>query len=632
MIETGKLVGCLSAVGVVVAASVVIAGAPSLVATAGSSSVPVVGPVSSQEFQCPQVILDRIGRDGFESIDDAHKAMLINLSQGAHEDLIAPCFDEGTNESTIAAFEAVFERLNPDRYNQTSRWSNNVASGSAGIYGDPCTLTYSYVPDGTYIPSGVGEAAANSNLFAFLNGIYGAPATWQAIYDSVFDRWEELSGVNYVYEPIDDGANMFGAAGVLGVRGDLRFSGKLIDGNSGILAYNYFPNTGDMVIDTADNFFSNTTQTSRRLRNVLSHEHGHGMGQLHVCPVQQTKLMEPFVSTAYDGPRHDDIRNAHRFYGDINEPDNSAGAATSLGALSIPSSMTLGPVPSPSVANGSLISIDANGEQDYFRFTVSGASEVTVSVTPIGLSYLDDTQAGNGSCNSSTSIDSLVQADLAVELLDTDGASVLGTADSQPIGVSESLISVALPVAGEYYIRVYETGSVVETQLYHMTVAIDEPTTGACCIAGSCSDLTESDCATAGGAYEGDGTDCGSVSCIPVGACCFTCILPVSAPCPTANSGGPSCVELEEAACLALNGLYAGDDTLCIDSPAPCQCPGDLNGDGATNAADFTILAGQFGQGTPDCRSRAQGDLNCDGVVNASDFTILAGNFGCSPI
>src|SRR5690606_5057611 len=147
MIESGRLEGSLSAVGVVVAASVVIAGAPTPVASTGSPATSNVGPLSSQDFQCPQVILDRIGRDGFESIDDVHKAMLINLAEGAHEDLIAPCFVPGTNENTVAAFEAVFVRLNPDRYNQTSRWSGNVASGSAGNYGSPCTLTYSYVPD-----------------------------------------------------------------------------------------------------------------------------------------------------------------------------------------------------------------------------------------------------------------------------------------------------------------------------------------------------------------------------------------------------------------------------------------------------------------------------------------------------
>jgi hypothetical protein len=64
---------------------------------------------------------------------------------------------------------------------------------------------------------------------------------------------------------------------------------------------------------------------------------------------------------------------------------------------------------------------------------------------------------------------------------------------------------------------------------------------------------------------------------------------------------------------------------ICTIPPA---CPGDINGDGNTNAADFTILAGNFGAGpgaTP-----AQGDLTGDGFVNAADFTILAGGFGCT--
>ena len=61
--------------------------------------------------------------------------------------------------------------------------------------------------------------------------------------------------------------------------------------------------------------------------------------------------------------------------------------------------------------------------------------------------------------------------------------------------------------------------------------------------------------------------------------------------------------------------------------PAPA-CAGDINGDGFTNAADFTILAGNFGSAvTPN----TGGDLNGDGLVNAGDFVILAGDFGCAP-
>ena len=62
---------------------------------------------------------------------------------------------------------------------------------------------------------------------------------------------------------------------------------------------------------------------------------------------------------------------------------------------------------------------------------------------------------------------------------------------------------------------------------------------------------------------------------------------------------------------------------------APAVCPGDINGDGQTNAADFVILAGNYGAAVP---VNTSGDLNGDGNVNASDFTILAGSFGCEVV
>ena len=60
-------------------------------------------------------------------------------------------------------------------------------------------------------------------------------------------------------------------------------------------------------------------------------------------------------------------------------------------------------------------------------------------------------------------------------------------------------------------------------------------------------------------------------------------------------------------------------------TPVPA-CAGDVNGDGVTNAADFTVLAGNFGSAVP---PNTGGDLNGDGLVNAADFVILAGDFGC---
>jgi hypothetical protein len=66
------------------------------------------------------------------------------------------------------------------------------------------------------------------------------------------------------------------------------------------------------------------------------------------------------------------------------------------------------------------------------------------------------------------------------------------------------------------------------------------------------------------------------------------------------------------------------DDVRLDATPNPV-CP-DVNGDGVTNASDFTVLAGNFGSAVP---VNTAGDLNGDGVVNAADFTILAGAFGC---
>ena len=81
----------------------------------------------------------------------------------------------------------------------------------------------------------------------------------------------------------------------------------------------------------------------------------------------------------------------------------------------------------------------------------------------------------------------------------------------------------------------------------------------------------------------------------------------------------------------ALIARNADVSTLLIDGtiriPAP-NCAGDVNIDGSTNVADFTILAGSFGSAvTPG----TDGDLNGDGLVNAADFVILAGDFGCAP-
>ncbi len=82
--------------------------------------------------------------------------------------------------------------------------------------------------------------------------------------------------------------------------------------------------------------------------------------------------------------------------------------------------------------------------------------------------------------------------------------------------------------------------------------------TGACCNAdNSCTDgLTQFDCTSSGGIYQGDGTDCASVVCAGVaGACCV----------------GTDCSVITADACAGIGGTYQGDGTGC--DPNPCVLP-----------------------------------------------------------
>ena len=56
--------------------------------------------------------------------------------------------------------------------------------------------------------------------------------------------------------------------------------------------------------------FTSSAGDFRSLRNVLTHEHGHGIGIKHSIPQNGTKLMEPALALEFDGPQEDDIRAA----------------------------------------------------------------------------------------------------------------------------------------------------------------------------------------------------------------------------------------------------------------------------------------------------------------------------------
>jgi len=238
-----------------------------------------------------------------------------------------------------------------------------------------------------------------------------------------------------------------------------------------------------MVINTNFNW-SDSANEHRFLRNVLAHEHGHGLGISHVCPQNSSKLMEPFINLNFDGPQHDEIRAGQRGYGDPFEPDNSAAQATDLGPLLFGAPLSVGitsggsfPFPEPGVELGSILSIDANGEQDYFRFHVDAAGPVSVVVTPIGNRYDSSLQACSGnlvSCCIGSFVDSDFIANLNMQIIDTNGSTVLATAADQPAGDSETLVAISLPSAGDYFIRVFEGNSPSQPQLYHLALTRGE--------------------------------------------------------------------------------------------------------------------------------------------------------------
>jgi len=367
------------------------------------------------------------------------------------------------------------ERPDGFSFDDDSRWTTTGTDGGGLDRGEPTTVTWGFVADNdvTIGQFGVGEPITVSNLISFLDGIYGSgpggsdltQRPWFSLFEMVFSVWGDLIGVDYVYEPNDDGADWVLSAGVVGVRADVRIGGHSIDGQSGsnTLAYNFFPNFGDMVIDTDNSsFYGDTSNNSRGLRNVLAHEHGHGLGIGHVCPIMLGRLMEPFIDTSFDGPQEDDILAANRGYGDRDEfpgENDSSGTATSLGSIAIGGSATQ-----------LTISVDGSSDQDYYSFDAPADAGATVTLTPTGSTYLSGPQNPNGSCSAGTSFNALTQSDLGVELR-SQSNSILASADDSGVGGAESIENELLTDgAGTYFVRVFGSSDVA--QMYELTVAL----------------------------------------------------------------------------------------------------------------------------------------------------------------
>jgi serralysin len=374
-----------------------------------------------------------------------------------------------------------------------TRWTSTASNASTGTYGNPITLTWSLVPDGTAVSSSYAPTnSTSSNLISTFDATFGADPggsdltqrPWFHLFSDSFTRWNQLGGINFVYERHDTtltlGSSM---AGPIGVRGDLRIGGANIDSTNGTLAETLFPQIGDILIDTADtSFFADSTSNYLAFRNTLMHEAGHAFGLEHVISDTNDFLMEPVINLNFDGPQLDEVRAIQYFHGDPNEKshnmqgNNVASLATPLGTLNAGSSIDVG---SSAVGKDSGVNLVVGGNEsdfvsvfgttdaDYYSFNVPSGMKLTAVLTPRGGIFNQGQQGG--SAPSSTNANS--KNDLSLALFGSDGTTQLALVNGFGAGSAETLSSFTLPTAGQYYVRA--TGTTPDSvQLYDLLLSV----------------------------------------------------------------------------------------------------------------------------------------------------------------
>ena len=177
--------------------------------------------------------------------------------------------------STSAAFAGSYPDL-------TNRWTATATNASIAR-GAPFTLTWSIAPNGVAAPAGTNSFISTMDSF-YGAGPGGSDLTQRPWFSSVvkpvFDRYNALLGINYVYESHDDGVAISSSAGVLNTRGDIRLFGSTAANGT---AFGNYPNDGDV-------FFylgwqqappAYTFANAANFKLVFTHELGHAHSLAH---------------------------------------------------------------------------------------------------------------------------------------------------------------------------------------------------------------------------------------------------------------------------------------------------------------------------------------------------------------
>jgi hypothetical protein len=362
-----------------------------------------------------------------------------------HPFSVGSVFDPGATDGPVG------------RYCTPTRWTATATDPDTGPEGSPITLTWSFVPDGTWV-----EGWESSDLFAVFDSAWGSSA-WMTKIRAAIERWDEVLGIVFL-EVSDDGSPIPGSPGVLEARGDVRIAGCSIDGPGNVLAYAYYPNLGDIVLDTDDiDFYRVPTGNYASLKNTIAHGIGHAIGLGTSYPADCTKLMENFLcGGSFLGPQDDDIRGGQRLYGDVCEDNDTKETAADLDFVT------------ESMLDEGL-SIDRGADADWYRLSPDRATPgraaaglLSVEVGPIGSCYFvgctPDSSTWSWVCTDSV-------LDLDLFLYDSTGTVVLDSACSSGLGAPEAIDDFELPYLGDYLVKIVSKGdSGDDVQRYGLTV------------------------------------------------------------------------------------------------------------------------------------------------------------------
>ncbi len=393
-------------------------------------------------------------------------------------------FDEPVSAETEASIRSQDTGGQARFQLQGTRWTSTRTHPTIAL-GEPFFLTYSFVLDGTSIPASFWDTDQNpqaSNLFAQMDAQFpGGMTAFRAEIREAFDQWQAVSNFRFVEVP-DDGAaftvnnnGLVPTATQIG-RGDIRIAMRTIDDNGvdtdgngtvdrNVLAYNRYPgNGGDMVLDAGNMAtWTNATNDYRRLKNVILHENGHGLGLMHVMPQTSTKLMEPALNTNFDGPQEDDIRAIASLYGDPAESNNSMADAVPVGSIAA----------GQQTFTDYEMSLERSGAQDWYKFNATGGTELTVTVTPVGTTYQQGAQPTTANPNPPlNTVNAAAIRDLHLTVFNEQG-NILDLANATGAGQAETAVVDSLPSTGTYYIRVTSTDNGTQPQRYALNLGAE---------------------------------------------------------------------------------------------------------------------------------------------------------------